>query len=50
MLDENQSDTYFLYGDILAGNKNVEKLSKCLRHLMMCKLYHASYQVGSNIL
>ena len=24
MLDENESDTYFLYGDILAGNKNVE--------------------------
>ena len=29
MVDENQSDTtYFLYGDILAGNKNVESQMK----------------------
>ena len=28
MLDENESDTYFLYGDILAGNKNVESQMK----------------------
>ena len=28
MLDENESDTYFLYGDILASNKNVESQMK----------------------
>ena len=40
MLDENESDTYFLYGDILAGNKNVE-----LQMKFFCKSYRNVYVI-----
>ena len=40
MLDEKESDTYFLYGDILAGNKNVESQMK-----FFCKSYRNVYVI-----